>query len=89
MFAESVADGKPFQLGDQLFGATVEILKRGILDLVDSFDLADQQLGIADQLESFGAMLDGVFEGGDQSLIFGEIVGLVAEVFAEVGDFAS
>ncbi len=32
-------------------------------------------------------MLDGVFEGSDQALILGEVVGLVAEVFAEVGDF--
>ena len=34
-------------------------------------------------------MLDGVFEGGDQSLIFGEVVGLVAEIFAEGRDFFS
>jgi hypothetical protein len=34
-------------------------------------------------------MLDGIFEGGDQSLIFGEVVGLVTEIFAERGDLAS
>ena len=57
VFAESVADGKPFQLSDQFFGAAVEILQRRVLYLVDAFDLADQQLGIADQLEGFGSML--------------------------------
>ncbi len=34
-------------------------------------------------------MLQSVFEGGDQALILGEVVGLVAEVFAEMGDFFS
>src|SRR5260370_30014040 len=34
-------------------------------------------------------MLQSVFEGGDQALILGEVVGLVAEVFAEMGDFVS
>ena len=31
-------------------------------------------------------MLDCIFERRDQTLIFGEIVGLVAEIFAEFGD---
>src|SRR5215472_6632936 len=34
-------------------------------------------------------MFDGVFERGDQSLIFGEVIGLVAEIFAETRDLAS
>jgi hypothetical protein len=64
-------------------------LQRGIFYFVDAFDLADQEFGVADEFEGFGAVLDGVFEGGDQALIFGEVVGLVAEVFAESGDFLS
>ena len=67
----------------------VQVLQHGVLHFVDAFDLADQQFGIADQLQRLGAVLDGVFQSGDQSLIFGEIVGLVAEVLAERGDFAS
>ncbi len=42
MFAEGVADREPVELGDQFFGAAVEILQRGILHFVDAFDLADQ-----------------------------------------------
>ena len=34
-------------------------------------------------------MLNGVFEGCDQSLILGKIVGLMAKVLAEMGDLAS
>ncbi len=89
VFAESVADGKPFQLSDQFLGAAVEILQHRVLHFVDAFDLADQQLGIANQLQSFGAVLDGVFEGRDQALILGKIVRLVAEVFTEMGDLSS
>ncbi len=89
MFAEGVTYRKPFQLSNQFFGAAVKILERRVLYLVDAFDLADQQFGIADQLEGFGTMLQSVFEGCDQALILGEIVGLVAEVLAELCNFAS
>src|ERR1022692_2359277 len=34
-------------------------------------------------------MLESIFEGRDQALILGEVVGLVAEVLAEMGDFVS
>src|SRR5580700_7556982 len=34
-------------------------------------------------------MLNGIFEGCNQPLILGEVVGLVAEVLAEMGDLAS
>jgi hypothetical protein len=88
-FAESVTDREPFQLSDQFLGAAVEILERRVFHFVDAFDLADQQLGIADQLEGLGAMPKGVFKGRDQTLIFGEIVGLVAEVLAEMCDLVS
>jgi len=67
----------------------VEILQCRVFDFVDAFDLADEQFGIANQLEGFGAVLEGVFEGGDKALILGEIVGLVAEVLAEVSDLFS
>ena len=89
VFAESVADREPFQLRDQFLGAAVKILQRRVLHLVNAFDLAHQQLGIADQLQGFRTMLEGVFESCNQALILGEVVGLVAEVFAEMGDFSS
>ena len=34
-------------------------------------------------------MLQRIFQGGNQSLIFGEIVGLMTEIFAQSGDFSS
>src|SRR5712691_481289 len=89
VLAEGMADGEPVQLVDQFFGTRVQILQREILDLVNAFNLSHQQFGVADQLEGFGAMLQRVFEGGDQALILREVVGLVAEIFAERGDPAA
>ena len=34
-------------------------------------------------------MLDGIFEGRDQALIFREVIGLVTEVLAERGNLSS
>jgi hypothetical protein len=89
MFPKSVPDGKPFQLSNQIFGAAVKILERRVLHLVDAFNLAHQQFGIADQFERFWPMLDCVFERGNQALVLGEVVGLMAEVLAEMRDLAS
>ena len=38
---------------------------------------------------AFGPCCKGVFEGCDQSLILGEVVGLMAEILAELRDFTS
>src|ERR1019366_1376959 len=54
--------------------------------LVDAFHLADHQFGIADYLERFDLVFGGVAEGGEESLVLGVVVGVVAEVFAELGD---
>ena len=89
VFAQSVIDGKPVQLSNQLLGAGVEFLQRGILDLVDALDLAHQQLGVADDFEGFVSVLDRILERCNQTLVFGEIVGLVAEILAERGNFLS
>ena len=89
MSAQNVADGKPVELGDQFFGASVKILQGGVLHFVDAFDLPHQEFGVADYLECLVAVCDGILERGDQALILGKIVGLVAEVFAECGNFSS
>ncbi len=80
---------KPFQLCDQFLRSRVQILQRGILDLVDAFDLADQQLRIADQLERFRTVLQSILKRRDQALIFSKIVRLVPEIFAQRGNLAT
>ena len=89
LLSQSVVDGKPVQLSDQFLGAGVEFLQRGIFDLVDALDLTYQQLGVADDFEGFVSVLDRILERGDQALVFGEIIGLMAEVLAERSNFFS
>src|SRR5580692_5128398 len=89
LFTEGMADGEPVEFGDQFFGAPVQILQRCVFYLVDALNLADQQLRVANNLDGLGTVVKRVFESGDQALILGEIVGLVAEVFAELRDFSS
>ena len=67
----------------------MQVLQRWIFDLVNTLNLTHQQLRITDQLEGLGTMLEGIFEGRDQSLILGEVVGLMAEILTEGGYFAA
>ena len=88
-FAKRVIDGKPLQLRNQLFGAGMKLLQGCILHLIDAFDLAHKQLRVAYCLERFIAVFDTVLERHDQPLVLREIVGLVAQVLAECGNFAA
>src|SRR5580698_9914321 len=67
----------------------MKVFERQILNFVDAFDLANEQFRVAYDFQRFVAMLDGVFERRDQSLILGEVVGLVAKIFAQRRDFLS
>src|SRR5256885_3987915 len=79
---------KPIQLGDQLFRPRMKVPQRGILNLVDALDLPHQQLRVTDQFESFMSVLNRILEGRDQSLIFGEVVSLMAKIAAQGRDFS-
>ena len=89
VLAQGVIDGEPVQLCNQLFGAAVEFLQRQVFHFVDALDLSYQQLRVADQLERFVSMLNGVLQRCDQALIFREVIGLVTEVLAERGNLSS
>ncbi len=67
----------------------MKIFEVWIFYFVNAFDLPHQQFRVADQLQGPGATLDRIFESSDQSLIFGEIVGLVTKIFAKLSNFAS
>jgi len=89
VFAHGVADRKPVQFCDQLLGARMQVLQYRIFDLVNTLNLPDQQLRIADQLQRLGPMRNRVFQSRNESLIFREVVGLVAQIFAECRDSAA
>ena|SRR5579864_1644707 len=67
----------------------MQVLQRGIFNLVDTLNLTDQQLRIADQFQRLGTVLQSIFERRDQSLILGEVVRLAPEIFAERSYFAA
>src|SRR5205814_1443044 len=79
---------KPIQLGDQLFRPRMKIPQRGILNLVDALDLPYQQLRITDQLERFMPVLNGILKSRDQSLIFAEVISLMAKILGQGRDFS-
>src|SRR5438552_7444810 len=66
----------------------MKIPQRGILNLVDALDLPYQQLRITDQLERFMPVLNGILKSRDQSLIFGEVISLMAKILAQGRDFS-
>ena len=67
----------------------VKFLQSCVFHLVDALDLPHQELRVAHYFQRFVSVLDGILKGRDQALIFGEIIGLVPQVLAERGDFAS
>src|SRR5713101_2463441 len=71
---------------DQLLRLLVQLAKFGMTHLVDAFHLSDHQFGIADHPERFDLIFGGVAESGEESLILGVVVGVMAEIFAEFGD---
>src|SRR2546425_682294 len=55
----------------------------------DLFPHPHQQLRVTDQFESFMSVLNGILKSRDQSLIFGEVISLMAEILAQRRDFPS
>ena len=86
MFAEGVADFEVLEPAGQLLRLVVQLAQFGMTHLVDAFHLPHHQFGIADDPERFDMVFAGVAESGDESLILGVVIGLVAKVFAELSD---
>src|SRR6266481_8810731 len=74
---------------DQLLRLLVQLAEFGMTHLVDAFHLPDHQFGIADHLERFDLIFGGVAESGEESLIFGVVVGVVTKVFTKLGNRVS
>jgi hypothetical protein len=89
LFAKHVLDLEVVKLVDHLHRPGMELLQRGIADFVLAVDLLHHQLGIADHLQRFEIVPEGVVEGSQQARILGVIVRLAAEEFAEFGDGAA
>ena len=60
--------------------------RSGTLHFVAALHLAHQQFGIAANAQSGDVVRGGVIERGEQREIFGDVVGLAADIFRELED---
>ena len=84
--AKGMGDLEGLHLRDLLLCLVVERAEDRALDLVFSLDLLDHQLGVGDDAEAGVVVGEGKVEGGEQAGVFGEVVGLDAEEFGELGE---
>ena len=82
---KGVCDLKSLESSCKAFGFFPKRDQTGIFDLVDTLHLLDHQLGIGDHAQAPGTVLNGPLEDGDEAGVFGEVVGLTAQVIAEAG----
>jgi hypothetical protein len=86
LFPHGVADFEVLEPANQLLCLIVQLAQFRMPDFVNPLHLPDHQFGIADHPERLDLIFGGVAKGGNQSLILGIVVGVVAEVFAKFGD---
>src|SRR5437899_9785589 len=82
-------DGKPIQSLDQLLCAPMKLLQCRTFDLVLAANLLHQQLGIANNLQCFAAVLQRILQSGQQPVVLGIVIGLPAKIFTERGNLVS
>ncbi len=63
--------------------------KAGVFHLVEALHLLDHQLGVRDDAQTLGFILEGPIEDCQQRGVLGVIIGLLAQVFAQTGDDAA
>ena len=78
VLAQGMPNLEVLQPPHQLLRLIVELAQLGMPHLVDAFNLADHQFGIANHPECFDLVFVRVAEGGDESLILGVVVGVVS-----------
>ena len=79
VLASHVTNLEQRKTGDQLFGHGEQRLQVGVLDLVAPLELANDQLGVGAQPNFGGRFLRRDPERFDQPLVFGHVVGRVAQ----------
>src|SRR6185369_2388098 len=82
-------DLKPVELSDHLLRLVIQPLQILILHLVDALHLTDQQLGIANYLQRFLAVLNGVTKRRQQPVVFRYIIRLVPEIVTKLRHITS
>ena len=73
-FAGNVMNRESVQLSSQLAGAFKQRLQIGALDAIPALHLFYNQFGVAIYLQAFLLLLYSVFQGSEQSPVFGHII---------------
>jgi len=84
--AEGVAHLEFGDLAGELAGFFVKRAEDGAGYLVLALHLLDHQFGVGDDGEVLRVVFDGPLEDAEEAGVFGEVVGLDAEVLAQFGD---
>jgi len=87
--AEGVADLEVGDAARETAGLFKERAEDGAGYFVFALHLFDHQLGVGDDAEALGAVLDGPLQDTQQTGVLGEVVGLDAEEFTQFGDEAA
>lgn len=87
MFTKSMSDFDVLDLSGQTLCLVVKFAQFRMADLINALHLANHKLGIADDFERRYLMRDGITKGREQPVVLGIVVGLMAEILAELGNF--
>ena len=85
-FAWDMLDGEVFELAREFRSALVERLQIRAFHFVAALNLANEEFGIAANAQRPDAVAGGVFECGEQGIVFGEIIRFTANIFPELED---
>ena len=77
------------EAGGTAAGFFPERAKRRAGDFVSAAHLADHEFRVGDYAEAADAVFGGPGENGEETLVFGVVIGLAAEILAETGDDAA
>jgi hypothetical protein len=84
--AEGVRDLEGFESGDTVSGFLPERFEVWRAHLIFTLDLLDHQLRVGDDAEAGVVMIEGVLEAGEETGVFGVVIGSDTEELAEFGD---
>ena len=84
LFAQHMLDLKAFEAGNAPLGLFIKGTQFRAVHLVLSLDLLHHQLRVGDYFQARMSLGKGEIEGGQQAGVFGVVVGVLTEIFAQL-----
>ncbi len=89
LVAQGMGDLEAVELRDAAAGLLPQGAKVGGVDLVPALDLLDHQFGVRDDAQAAAAVIEGPLQAAEETGVFSEVVGTVAEELGELGQDGS